>query len=83
MGIPKDKNTLSISEFETLLNAVRNNIEGQGRNIFDGKFPVRPVKDKNFTSCEYCPYSAICMFDTENSQVVSIKKLPRDEIFTK
>lgn len=81
MGIPKNKNTLSIAEFETLLGIVRKNIETQGKNIFDGKFPIKPIKDKNITSCDYCPYSSVCMFDNENSQVVNIKKMSRDELF--
>ena len=80
-GIPKNKNTLSIKEFETLLKYVRGNIEDKGKKIFDGKFPILPVKETRSTSCDYCPYSSICMYDSDNFEMINIKKLSRDEIF--
>ena len=80
-GVPKDKNTLSIPEFEQLLTIVKENIEGTGKNIFDGVFDINPVKFDRYTSCSYCPYLGVCMFDTENSELRTVKKSKRDEIF--
>lgn len=80
-GVPKNKNTLSIKEFEKLLKYVRGNIEEKGKNIFEGKFPILPVKETRNTSCDYCPYSSICMYDSDNFEMVNIKKMSRDEIF--
>ncbi|MBE7021101.1 MAG: hypothetical protein E7411_06695 [Ruminococcaceae bacterium] len=80
-GIPKDKNSLSISEFEQLLTIVKGNIEKTGKSIFDGVFDINPVEYDNYTSCDYCPYLGVCMFDKENSRLRSIEKLKRDEIF--
>lgn len=83
LGIPKDKNSLSIKEFEILMSKVRDNIEDGGKRIFDGKFPIRPIHHDNHTSCDYCPYNGVCMFDSENNNVVNIKKMSREEIFPK
>ncbi len=80
-GVPKDKNTLSIPEFEQLLTIVKGNIEGIGKNIFDGVFDINPMKHDRYTSCDYCPYLGVCMFDKENSSLRIINKLKRDEIF--
>ena len=80
-GVPKDKNTLSLPEFEYLLTTVKENIEGIGKNIYDGVFDINPLKQDRYTSCDYCPYSGVCMFDKENSPLRSVNKLKRDEIF--
>ena len=81
-GIPKNKNTLSLEEFKTLLSYVRTNVEKGGKKIFDGEFSINPVKVNQNTACDYCPYGAVCMFDNENSEMKNITKIPRDEIFT-
>ncbi len=80
-GVPKNKNTMTIKEFETLLKFVRGNIEDKGKKIFDGKFPILPIKENRNTSCDYCPYSSICMYDNDNFEMINIKKMSRDEIF--
>ena len=80
-GIPKNKNTLSLKEFRTLLTYVRKNIENGGKKIYDGEFSINPVKVAGNTACDYCPYGAVCMFDNENCEMKNITKIPRDEIF--
>ncbi len=51
-------------------------------NIFNGRFPVRPVYDpayKKKTACAYCDYKAICRIDPGNPPSAPMRALPRVE----
>lgn len=61
----------SREEFEELSAQVDQQVERICREICDGKIDIRPKKEKkkdmegNYkTSCKYCSYKSICMFDT-------------------
>lgn len=61
----------SREEFEELSAQVDQQVERICREISDGKIDIRPKKEKkkdmegNYkTSCKYCSYKSICMFDT-------------------
>ena len=61
----------SREEFEELSAQVDRQVDRICREICDGKIDIRPKKEKkkdmegNYkTSCKYCPYKSICMFDT-------------------
>ena len=61
----------SREEFEELSAQVDLQVERICREICDGKIDIRPKKEKkkdmegNYkTSCKYCAYKSICMFDT-------------------
>ena len=61
----------SREEFEELSQQVDQQVERICREISDGKIDIRPKKEKkkdvegNYkTSCKYCSYKSICMFDT-------------------
>ena len=61
----------SREEFEELSAQVDLQVERICREICDGKIDIRPKKEKkkdmegNYkTSCKYCSYKSICMFDT-------------------
>lgn len=82
-GLLKGKNTLTLDEFRVMLDTVSENIRKEGQKIFDGDFSVNPIKNSGTTSCDYCPYKSICMFDTETSEIVSISKTPKKELFLK
>ena len=58
-------------EFEELSAQVDRQVDRICREICDGKIDIRPKKEKkkdmegNYkTSCKYCSYKSICMFDT-------------------
>lgn len=58
-------------EFEELSRQVDSQVERICREICDGKIDIRPKKEKkkdlegrHKTSCKYCSYKSICMFDT-------------------
>ena len=61
----------SQEEFEELSAQVDRQVDRICREICDGKIDIRPKKEKkkdmegNYkTSCKYCSYKSICMFDT-------------------
>lgn len=61
----------SREEFEELSQQVDLQVDRICREICDGKIDIRPKKEKkkdmegNYkTSCKYCSYKSICMFDT-------------------
>ncbi|MFR2910887.1 MAG: PD-(D/E)XK nuclease family protein [Clostridia bacterium] len=61
----------SREEFEELSAKVDRQVDRICREICDGKIDIRPKKEKkkdmegNYkTSCKYCSYKSICMFDT-------------------
>ena len=61
----------SREEFDELSAQVDQQVERICREICDGKIDIRPKKEKkkdmegNYkTSCKYCSYKSICMFDT-------------------
>lgn len=61
----------SREEFEELSAQVDRQVDRLCREICDGKIDIRPKKEKkkdmegNYkTSCKYCSYKSICMFDT-------------------
>ena len=61
----------SREEFEELSAQVDLQVDRICREICDGKIDIRPKKEKkkdmegNYkTSCKYCSYKSICMFDT-------------------
>ena len=61
----------SREEFEELSAQVDRQVDRICREICDGKIDIRPRKEKkkdmegNYkTSCKYCSYKSICMFDT-------------------
>ena len=58
-------------EFDELSRQVDSQVERICREICDGKIDIRPKKEKkkdleggHKTSCKYCWYKSICMFDT-------------------
>ena len=61
----------SREEFDELSRQVDSQVERICQEICDGKIDIRPKKEKkkdlegkNRTSCKYCAYKSICMFDT-------------------
>lgn len=51
--------------FAVLREFVRNQLKRRGREILDGSAAVKPYKQGQGTACDYCPYHAVCGFDTK------------------
>ena len=53
--------------FEELRAFVGRKLKTSGRQILEGETGLRPYKQGNRTACDYCPYHAVCGFDTKTA----------------
>ena len=54
----------SQDEFNTLITYVRNKIVETGNEIYAGNIKIAPEGEGQTSACAYCPYRAVCGFDT-------------------
>ena len=54
----------STTDFLTMGNYVQSKIAESGKQIFAGDVGIHPYKLDDRTGCDYCPYKAVCGFDT-------------------
>lgn len=73
----------STEEFAILSEYVNHNIIEKGNEIYRGNVEVSPFVDGQSSSCDYCPYKAVCGFDVKISGYESRKgkKIDKKEIF--
>lgn len=78
----RNENMASTEEFETIREYVRNTIAAQGREIFGGHVEVNPYQEEKKTSCDYCPYHAVCQMDVKIPGYTYRKgtKMAREEV---
>ena len=64
---------------------VNNHIVHAGNDIYNGNVEVAPFVDGQTSSCDYCPYKAVCGFDEKIAgfEERTGGKPDRDEIFEK
>lgn len=55
----------SAEEFEILTEYVNHTIVKAGNDIYQGNIEVAPFTEGQVSSCEYCPYKAVCGFDVK------------------
>lgn len=55
----------SAEEFEILSKYVSNSIVKTGKEIYQGNIQAAPFIEGQMSSCDYCPYKAVCGFDTK------------------
>ena len=53
--------------FEGLKAYVLKKLRRAGREILDGDTRLAPYREANRTACDYCPYHAVCGFDTKTA----------------
>ena len=52
-------------EFDILSEYVNHNIVKKGNEIYSGNVKVSPYVEGDSSSCDYCPYKAVCGFDVK------------------
>lgn len=57
--VASEKRFLALKDF------VHNRLKQSGLEILDGSASVKPYKQGTNTACDYCPYHAVCGFDTK------------------
>lgn len=75
----------STEEFAILSEYVNHNIVKQGNDIYKGHVEVSPFVEGQTSSCDYCPYKAVCGFDVkiQGYEIRRGKKVDKKEIFEK
>ena len=53
--------------FSQLKSYVNRKLRTAGREILDGETTLKPYKQGTRTACDYCPYHAVCGFDTKTA----------------
>ena len=53
--------------FEQLKSYVNQKLRTAGRDILEGDTSLKPYKQSARTACDYCPYHAVCGFDTKTA----------------
>ena len=53
--------------FEGLKTYVIRRLRRSGREILEGQTDLAPYKEAGRTACDYCPYHAVCGFDTKTA----------------
>lgn len=71
-------------EFDLLMQYTRDTLEGMSEDIMGGGIGIRPYrKEDDSTSCDYCPYHAVCRFDPRLGQEYrNLKELTDNEVYT-
>ena len=54
----------STRQFEALRKFVKRKLRSAGQEILKGTMGTKPYKQGNQTACDFCPYHAVCGFDS-------------------
>lgn len=73
----------STERFHKLKQFVNRKLKQAGQEILGGCTNLRPSKEGNRTACDYCPYHAVCGFDTKTAGYGyrRLKNLKAEEIW--
>ena len=67
---------ISVDEFEYLLDFAMKHVEKSITAILNGEISPKPLKEGNYTSCDYCDYIAICKFGGKNyKEVIDVSNI--------
>lgn len=55
------------ARFQALRRFVGKRLKQSGQAILKGENGLAPYKDGDRTACDYCPYHAVCGFDTKTA----------------
>ena len=82
-SISKTSSVASTKRIELLRKYVKQKVKNTAENILSGNIGITPAIRKGKSSCEYCPYSAICGFDEgiEGFAYNNLVKINDDDIW--
>ncbi len=71
------------AQFQALLSHTRGLLARAAEEILAGNISIAPYKQKDFTPCNYCEYSAICQFDTmfKDNRYRVLKRVKDEQIW--
>jgi ATP-dependent helicase/nuclease subunit B len=83
--LSKTSSALEEEELNALLQHVEGLLKEIGREILQGNIKIEPVKSEGKTACSFCPYKAICQFDSllEDNGYRHYRKLDNGEVIAR
>jgi ATP-dependent helicase/nuclease subunit B len=81
-SIKKRSKVVTRDEFQQFTKYVRQTYVKSGNKMLDGAVDISPYKMKNKTPCTFCPFKAICQFDSslKHNEYRSLPILSKEEI---
>ncbi len=78
------KTAVSLENIKKLCTFTENKIRNVLDEMLHGKIDIKPYRYGERTGCDYCPYKAICKFDTDfkNNRYKNIKKYTAEEFYS-
>ena len=75
----------NVKGFERLRRFVAGHLKESGQEILNGNIALKPYRQGSRTACDYCPYHAVCGFDTKTAGYGfrRLKSLKAEEIWEK
>lgn len=77
------KSTATPKQMDKLIQTAYKQLKKALETMKGGDITIHPARFSGKTACDYCPYGAVCGFDTNlpNNQYKNIRKLKREEFF--
>lgn len=74
---------VNANEFQILSEYVNNSIVRTGKEIYQGNVKVSPYVEGQMSSCDYCPYKAVCGFDIKikGFEEQNVQKMDKQDVF--
>ncbi len=79
----KEKNMLTLGEFQLILKRAVDMARLLCEDIYQGKTDAKPVKCGDTDGCRYCSYQHFCGFDPDRDRPEELPKLDKEEVFTR
>jgi ATP-dependent helicase/nuclease subunit B len=82
-SLSKSPSIISIEQFELLRKYVRETLVNLCEDMLSGNIEIKPSKEKRYSACNFCDYSAICQFDStfKNNNYRYVNKKKDDEVW--
>ena len=79
-SISKKSQVLTQEEFKLISEFARQQAKETGKKILEGNIDIAPYELGERTGCDYCPYHAVCGFETQlqGYEYKTLKKLDRE-----
>lgn len=82
-GLDAKSSAATLDEFNALRKHIKSVIINLCEDMLRGNIEIKPYKNRNRISCEYCSYKPVCRFDVsvEENSYRLIKNVKKDEIW--
>lgn len=74
---------ISADKIDALCTFTMNKLKKVMEEMLSGNIRINPFRSGSQVACEYCPYKAVCQFDTDfaGNQYHSVRKIKKEEFF--